>query len=115
MLSDTSSSYQPTSLDELHSPYDIGVVCHFAHSLKMLLKGIKNSKELNKNIQTLLKILCTLPVTLSAHTEMSKNVSQVHHAMMVDNSRVVDTFARKNSRRMALTNILQTSLKFTIT
>ena len=32
MLVDTSSSSQPTSLDELHSPYDIGDVHHFAHS-----------------------------------------------------------------------------------
>ena len=30
MLVDTSSSSQPTSLDELHSAYDIGDVHHFA-------------------------------------------------------------------------------------
>ena len=38
----------------------------------------------------------------------------VHYAMTVDISRVdVDSFARKHSHRMVLTNILQTSLKFT--
>ena len=36
MLADTSSSSQPTSLDELHSPYDIGDVHHFAHSLNAI-------------------------------------------------------------------------------
>ena len=63
VLAESSSYYQPTPLDEFHSPYDIGDVHHFAHSLKMLLKDIINSKELNKNTQTLLKILCNLPVT----------------------------------------------------
>ena len=32
----TSSSSQPTSLDELHSPYDIGDVHHFAHGLNAI-------------------------------------------------------------------------------
>ena len=33
MLADTSSSSQP---DELHSPYDIGDVHHFAHGLNAI-------------------------------------------------------------------------------
>ena len=36
MLADTSSSSQPTSLDELHSPYDIGDVHHFGHGLNAI-------------------------------------------------------------------------------
>ena len=47
MIADTSSSYQPTSLDEFHSPYDIGDVNHFAHSL--IKSAIERYKKIVKN------------------------------------------------------------------
>ena len=126
MLVDTSSSSQPTSLDELHSPYDNGDVHHFAHSLKMLLKGIKIVKNYSNttenimyhtshHISTLRQIKTYLRSTMGQERLKVLLLMNVHYAMTVDISTVVDSFARKHSHRMVLINILQTSLKFSIT
>ena len=90
---------------------------------------------LQMKCQTLLKKLCTLPGTFWAckqsistlrrgKTYLKSTMGQwrlnvlllmnVHYAITVDISKILaDSFARNHSRRMVLTNILQTCLKFT--